>query len=324
MPAEERPAVDPARRLGNALRALQQRSGHTLRSLEEEMPISDSSLSRYFRGSTVPPWTTVLDLCRTLNGDPAEFRVLWEAADRGQSASSAEAGPDASGRTAGSWTGRLARTVRALPRGRLRGRLGGGFRGRWTYAVVGAVAGTLAGVVLTVLVLRPDALSTPGSGARVMSTAGKKGGDEKSGNGKGGDGKDGPGSEHGTGRSDGVRIFVSRATGTCLDDSLDYALRSYACNGMSYQRWTVHGLPDGSRQLRNHATGACLASDARAAPRATGCAASPGPAQRWTVTTRPDESVEVRNKATGTCLDDGGDAGLRLLPCDGGPRQKWG
>ncbi|MER5555161.1 helix-turn-helix transcriptional regulator [Streptomyces sp. NPDC002793] len=68
-----------ARELGAALRRLQQRSGRTLRSLETEVRISDSSLSRYFRGETVPPWSAVRDLCRALGADPVPYRVLWEA-----------------------------------------------------------------------------------------------------------------------------------------------------------------------------------------------------------------------------------------------------
>ncbi|MFH9043503.1 helix-turn-helix domain-containing protein [Streptomyces sp. NPDC017966] len=70
-----------ARKLGSALRSLQQQSGRTLRSLEAQVRISDSSLSRYFRGETVPAWPVVRDLCRALNADPTEYRALWEAAD---------------------------------------------------------------------------------------------------------------------------------------------------------------------------------------------------------------------------------------------------
>ncbi|WP_223179870.1 helix-turn-helix domain-containing protein [Streptomyces griseicoloratus] len=69
-----------ARELGAALRSLQQRSGCTLRSLEAQVRISDSSLSRYFRGETVPAWPVVRDLCRALGADPSEYRALWEAA----------------------------------------------------------------------------------------------------------------------------------------------------------------------------------------------------------------------------------------------------
>ncbi|MGW0790407.1 helix-turn-helix domain-containing protein [Streptomyces sp. NPDC002911] len=68
-----------ARKLGQALRSLQQQSGSTLRSLETQVRISDSSLSRYFRGETVPAWPVVRDLCHALGADPAEYRALWEA-----------------------------------------------------------------------------------------------------------------------------------------------------------------------------------------------------------------------------------------------------
>ncbi|WP_166026102.1 helix-turn-helix domain-containing protein [Streptomyces chilikensis] len=78
-----RPERDEAvRRLANALRGLQQRSGCTLRGLEARVRISDSSLSRYFRGESVPVWPVVRDICRAMDADPAEYRALWEAADR--------------------------------------------------------------------------------------------------------------------------------------------------------------------------------------------------------------------------------------------------
>ena len=72
-----------ARQLGGALRGLQRTSGMTLRDLEQRELISDSSLSRYFRGATVPPWAVVRDICRALGADPIEYRGLWEAADGG-------------------------------------------------------------------------------------------------------------------------------------------------------------------------------------------------------------------------------------------------
>ncbi|MEV5986429.1 helix-turn-helix transcriptional regulator [Streptomyces sp. NPDC052051] len=77
-PSDQRAA---ARKLGDALRSLQQQSGRPLRSLEAEVRISDSSLSRYFRGETVPAWPVVRDLCRALGAEPAEYRAMWEAAD---------------------------------------------------------------------------------------------------------------------------------------------------------------------------------------------------------------------------------------------------
>lgn len=70
------------RALGAALRALQHRSGLTLRELEKRVPVSDSSLSRYFRGDGVAPWSVVAEICRILGGDPNELRALWQATDR--------------------------------------------------------------------------------------------------------------------------------------------------------------------------------------------------------------------------------------------------
>ncbi|MFF5704102.1 RICIN domain-containing protein [Streptomyces sp. NPDC012794] len=254
----------PAQQLGGALRALQQRSGRTLRSLESEVRISDSSLSRYLRGSTIPPWSTVRDLCRALGADPAEYRALWEAADRSQPA------PPPPPPASSPW-----------------------WRGRWAWAAVGALAGLVLGTALCLLLLAPGA---PPSQPRAAGGA--------------------PAPP----RNDMTRIFVNRSTGSCLDHSLDQGLRSFPPNGMSYQRWTVRPLPDGTSTLRNHATGACLDSgdgglDARSCDKA--------PSQRWTVTTWPDASVEVKSRTTGQCLDDS-PAGLRALPCDRSERQKWG
>lgn len=299
-------ANSPARQLGNALRALQRRSGRTLRSLETEVRSSDSSLSRYFLGTTVPPWSAVDELCRVLGADPMEYRTLWEAADRSQGRPPPVDDGPADGPAAQPSNGSAdAPADEPAPRARL-GSLRTALHGRWAYATAGTVAGLLLGAALTSLTLQADPASTAGS--RTTQAAGKE-----------------RAPQHAMGLSESVRIFVSRATGRCLDDSLDKRLRSYDCNGMSYQRWTVHPFPDGTRQLRNHATGACLA-DGDTGLRAAPCSASSSAAaaQSWTVTTWPDESVELRSKATGACLDDDGNAGLRARPCDRSGHQKWG
>lgn len=132
---------------------------------------------------------------------------------------------------------------------------------------------------------------------------------------------DGTAEVGGPGPSRSARIFVSRTTGACLDHSLDQKLRTYACNGLSYQRWTVRKLPDGTHQLRNHATGACL-SHGEEGLTAVDCSASVP--QKWSFTTWPDDSVEVRSVATGACLDDSAAPGLRAQPCTGTSRQQWG
>ncbi|MBP2586933.1 transcriptional regulator with XRE-family HTH domain [Streptomyces sp. PvR006] len=285
---------EPALVLGRALRDLQRRSGRTLRALEESVRISDSSLSRYFCGSTVPPWSTVHDLCRALDGDPAEFRHLWEAADRSQRrpvqtdrSGQRDAAPAplvADGDPAGDAPAEHAPRTRPSFRG-----------GRAAWALAGTVLGLVLGAGSAVLV-RPQAPATAS-------------GDDAP-----------PVASHGTSDArEHDRIFVSRATGACLDDSLDKGTRSFPCNGMSYQRWTVRTTADGGTQLRNHATGECLdhgADGLRTGP------CGPAASQRWSVSAGSDSSFEVRSASTRRCLDDSPE-GLRVLTCDRTVRQKW-
>lgn len=324
MGAGAAPDDEAARRLGAELRALQQRSGRTLRDLETRVRISDSSLSRYFRGTTVPPWATVRDLCRALGADPTAYRSLWEAAERNQpqpqsqpvpvpvpvmqpepqpvAEPSPQPHPDMQPQPPAGIDDRSGRSPRHRTRP-WRRLTGPGARVRWTFTVAGGVAGAVLGSLLTwSVLLPPDAPAAgPAGGAETVS--------------------DGTAVAGGPGPSRSARIFVSRATGACLDHSLDQKLRTYACNGLSYQRWTVHKLPDGTHQVRNHATGACL-SHGEKGLRAVDCSASAP--QKWSFTTWPDGSVEVRSVATGACLDDSAAPGLRALPCTGTSRQQWG
>ncbi|WP_206308071.1 RICIN domain-containing protein, partial [Streptomyces rhizosphaericola] len=179
---------------------------------------------------------------------------------------------------------------------------GPGPSGRWVPATAGGVAGAVLGSLLTwSLLLPPDPpAATPGTTGTVSGRTAAEGG---------------PGAPNTS------RIFVSRATGACLDHSLDHHLRTYACNGLSYQRWTAQKLPDGTHRLRNHATGACL-DHGGTGLRAVDCSASA--TQKWSFTTWPDESAEVRSAAGAECLDDSVALGLRALPCTGSTRQKWG
>ncbi|MFD6888042.1 RICIN domain-containing protein [Streptomyces sp. NPDC059957] len=315
-----------ARRLGDALRALQQRSGCTLRDLESRMPISDSSLSRYFCGQTVPPWTVVQDLCRALGAESAEYRALWEAAARNEprppavGAHQSEAAADeeevaevaevAAPTPASAGASDSADPRAAAPRRRAWSLPGG----RRACTLAGALAGAALGAVLTWFLL-PAAPGAPEDGAhtnRAGSAAEEPAGTAP---------ETGEPATGGPGPADTVRIFVSRRTGACLDHSLDKRLRTFPCNGMSYQRWTQHRQPDGTFRLRNHATGACLAHSPDGLDTAA-CTAAPS--QKWVVTPWPDESVEVRSKATGACLADSAEAGLRALACARTDHQRWG
>ncbi|MFF2860269.1 helix-turn-helix domain-containing protein [Streptomyces rubiginosohelvolus] len=300
----ERGRREDAVELGAALRALQQRSGRTLRALEEQVRISDSSLSRYFRGDTVPPWPVVRDLCRALGADPYAYRTLWEAADR----SPAEPPPpprseapdppspdrpdqppaDAPDPPQASAPGRRLRTA---------------LSGRAAAASAGGLTGLVAGFLVALLTLP---LGPPGSPSHGPAGAGRV--------------RDEAASAGAPERAGAARAFVSRATGNCLDSSLDHGLRSYPCNGMSYQRWGLRSSANGAHQLRNHATGLCLDGGGR---EVTARPCDGRAAQKWTLTSREDEAVRLANVSTGRCLDESAD-GLRALPCVTGSRQEWG
>ncbi|WP_314612976.1 helix-turn-helix domain-containing protein [Streptomyces stackebrandtii] len=291
MAAERPDDQEPARALGRALRDLQRRSGRTLRDLETTVRISDSSLSRYFLGNTVPPWSTVRDLCKALGGDPSEYRHLWEAADHSQRKPVRRQPAGDAGTEATPGAGDGDGPSDAAPPEKARRRFSQR-RKHVAWAVAGAVIGLVIGAVSAVL-LRPQA-PTPGGSAPV-------------------------GAQGASAASDVPRIFVSRATGACLDDSLDQGTRSFACNGMSYQRWTMRTTADGGTQLRNHATGECL-DHLPGGLATTACGASAS--QRWTVTARDDVAVEIRSTTARRCLADSA-GGLRVLPCDGTTPQKW-
>ncbi|MFD5617766.1 RICIN domain-containing protein [Streptomyces yangpuensis] len=285
-----------ARRLGDALRARQQRSGMTLRDLEQRALVSDSSLSRYFRGSTVPPWTVVRDICRAMDTDPAEYRALWEAADRAQSrppsGATEETGTGTGGEPAAAPSAVIPAPARApggtavpvsspevppvarpaaAPLGR-RGRVG---VARWGWTAAGFAAGLVLGVGGTVLLEEPPAPDT-------------------------------------------ARVFRNKAAEACLDDSVE-GLRSWPCNGLHYQEWEFRPHRSGPGDLRNRATGACL-DGSGTAPRARSCDGSTH--QDWTVTGREDGTLQLRNLATGACLEAGA-AALTARTCDGTDAQRW-
>ncbi|HZM82559.1 MAG TPA: helix-turn-helix transcriptional regulator [Candidatus Limnocylindrales bacterium] len=89
--------------LATELRALREKSHRSLRELQHATFASDSSLSRYLSGRTVPPWQVVEALCRLGDRDPAELRDLWERARqaRGKQSRAARISsvPDASAET---------------------------------------------------------------------------------------------------------------------------------------------------------------------------------------------------------------------------------
>ncbi|MEU4244098.1 helix-turn-helix transcriptional regulator [Actinoplanes sp. NPDC026619] len=62
------------------LRSLRARSGMTLRELQAVTYASDSALSRYLTGHSVPPWKVVAALCEQAGADAEELRPHWQKA----------------------------------------------------------------------------------------------------------------------------------------------------------------------------------------------------------------------------------------------------
>jgi tetratricopeptide (TPR) repeat protein/transcriptional regulator with XRE-family HTH domain len=75
------------------LRAVKDASGRSLRDLERMLHVSNSSLSRYLSGQSLPPWPVVVALCRVAGRDPRPLRPLWEDTKRGSLHSSGPAAP---------------------------------------------------------------------------------------------------------------------------------------------------------------------------------------------------------------------------------------
>ncbi len=120
------------------------------------------------------------------------------------------------------------------------------------------------------------------------------------------------------------QTFRNVHSGLCLDDSREFSVRTFHCNGTNYQRWGVTVWNDGTRQLRNVATNRCLGARKYGAGGVlTSGACGPSSVMSWYVRRAPNgiwfESQEVH----ADCLvDDGGDyAGgnyVGLTSCIGG------
>ncbi|MET9270588.1 tetratricopeptide repeat protein [Kribbella sp. NPDC003557] len=66
--------------LAGQLSQLRDLTGRSLRELARDINASSSSLSRYFAGQAVPPWPTVVALCKAAGRDPRPLREVWERA----------------------------------------------------------------------------------------------------------------------------------------------------------------------------------------------------------------------------------------------------
>ncbi|MFR0355105.1 helix-turn-helix domain-containing protein [Streptomyces sediminimaris] len=68
--------------LAARLRGMRQRTGRSLKELQDVVHASDSSLSRYLSGRIVPPWSVVGRLSEAAGEDSAAVRPLWEHLQR--------------------------------------------------------------------------------------------------------------------------------------------------------------------------------------------------------------------------------------------------
>lgn len=67
-------------RFAAKLRGVRQRSGRTLRELQDVTYASDSALSRYLSGKSIPPWGIVVALCDLAGTNAEELRADWQLA----------------------------------------------------------------------------------------------------------------------------------------------------------------------------------------------------------------------------------------------------
>jgi transcriptional regulator with XRE-family HTH domain len=71
---------NPREQFAAELRRLREASDLSLRELESRTHTSDSSLSRYLSGRSVPPWSVVQALSRVAGQNAEHLRDLWTAA----------------------------------------------------------------------------------------------------------------------------------------------------------------------------------------------------------------------------------------------------
>ncbi|MFJ4519204.1 helix-turn-helix domain-containing protein [Streptomyces sp. NPDC088770] len=77
---QETETLSPVSQLASALTHLQTASGLTIREVAESTMLSPSFISRVLSGDRLPTWDLVCSLTVLFGSDPAELRVLFEAA----------------------------------------------------------------------------------------------------------------------------------------------------------------------------------------------------------------------------------------------------
>ncbi|MEU5879764.1 RICIN domain-containing protein [Spirillospora sp. NPDC047279] len=126
-------------------------------------------------------------------------------------------------------------------------------------------------------------------------------------------------SAHGALLANRILTLQNRFTRACLDDSFEYGLRGFPCNGFDFQRWNTILRGDASWTVTNLATGRCLDHSDEYGLRSIVCNGNAH--QEWIILDTGG-ALELRNRKTRLCLDDS-QVGVRGFPCNSLDYQRW-
>ncbi|MDP9793056.1 hypothetical protein J2S43_001568 [Catenuloplanes nepalensis] len=116
--------------------------------------------------------------------------------------------------------------------------------------------------------------------------------------------------------------YANNYNGECIDDSIEFRLRTFPCNGLAFQQWIPHRWPDGSFELRNNATQRCIDDSTTNGVRIFGCNGLTY--QRWYIRSVGGGMFYWQNQTTGACLTALDNHVLRGVGCgEAGNRQFW-
>ncbi len=113
--------------------------------------------------------------------------------------------------------------------------------------------------------------------------------------------------------------YQSIVTGRCIDDSFQFGLRSFPCNGQSYQKWTYGYSAGKLGGLINRHTGRCIDDSFQFGLRSFPCN---GQNYQFWVLGTPNGKMSWRNVATGRYIDDS-EYGLRSWQFNGMDYQRF-
>lgn len=120
-----------------------------------------------------------------------------------------------------------------------------------------------------------------------------------------------------------IYVLKDQNTGRCLDDSFQYGLRSFPCNGLIFQEFVmtpVAGPGWHNYEIRSNQTNRCVDDSPDFGLRAFDCNGMDF--QVW-FNTQNGNPAPLTNGNTWRCLDDSFDFGLRSFPCNNMDYQYW-